>query len=101
MVSLMALEEELTRFGRENELIKKDEDNPQLAIGVKEGDKPSLILFTTFSIEKEKVNTILLDAGFPRLVKIFEVRQIKEIPMTGTGKIQLRKLNELIHAENL
>lgn len=96
MVSLIALEEELTRFGRAEGLIKKEEEKPQLAIGVKEGDKPTLILFTTFQIEKEKVNQILQGAGFPRLVKIFEVRQIKEIPMTGTGKIQLGKLNELI-----
>lgn len=96
MVSLVALEEEITRFGRESGLIKKEEEKPQLAIGVKEGDRPQLILFTTFSIEKEKVNGLLLEAGFPRLVKISEVKQIKEIPMTGTGKIQLRRLRELL-----
>ncbi|NGX51715.1 MAG: Bifunctional protein Aas, partial [Chlamydiae bacterium] len=47
MVSLIALEEELTRYGREHELIKKDEELPQLAIEAKEGERPSLILFTT------------------------------------------------------
>jgi len=101
MISLVALEEELTRFGRENDLIKKDEDLPQLAIEVKEGERPSLILFTTFTFERDKANEILRAAGFPLLVKIAKVLQIKEIPMTGTGKIQLRKLKEMVHAENL
>ncbi|MGE0198357.1 MAG: AMP-binding protein [Simkaniaceae bacterium] len=101
MVSLTAIEEALIRFSREQNLIKNEEEKPQLAIGVQEGERPNLILFTTFSIEKEKVNQVLLERGFPRLVKIAEVRQIPEIPMTGTGKVQLRKLQELVHDKNL
>ena len=100
MVSLTALEEELFSYGKDQGLIQ-EEDKPQLALAVKEGVKPHLILFTTFPIQKERVNEALRRVGFARIVKVSEVRQIEEIPMTGTGKVQLRKLNEMIHVENL
>ncbi|MCP5503526.1 MAG: AMP-binding protein [Chlamydiales bacterium] len=96
MVSLVALEEELTKFARGKGLIKGTEEEPQLAIGVCEGDKPSLILFTTFPLTKEEANAVLKEGGFARIVKVAQCYQIDEIPMTGTGKIQLRRLNELI-----
>ena len=96
MVSLMSLEEELNKIAKERGLIKGTEEGPQLAIGVQEGDKPSLILFTTFPLTKDEANNILKQGGFARIVKLTESYQIDEIPMTGTGKVQLRRLNELI-----
>ncbi len=96
MVSLIALEEELTKFAQEKGLIKGTEQQPQLAIGVSEEDKPKLVLFTTFTLTKEEANTVLRESGFARIVKIADCCQIDEIPMTGTGKIQLRRLSELI-----
>lgn len=96
MVSLVALEEELNTYAKGKGLIKGTEEEPQLAVGVKEGDKPSLILFTTFSLTKEEANSALQTSGFARIVKLAACHQIDEIPMTGTGKIQLRRINELI-----
>ncbi|MBF5059175.1 AMP-binding protein [Candidatus Neptunochlamydia vexilliferae] len=91
MVSLVALEEELGRAAP-----KKREETPQLAIGVHEKDKPQLILFTTFSFTKEEANKALKEGGFPPLVKVAAAYQVDEIPMTGTGKLQLRAIQELV-----
>lgn len=98
MVSLGALEEELVRVAKEKRWISKDEQVPQLAIGVmeRESDKPLLTLFTTFDVSSQQVNRILRDLGFGRIVKIQDVRRIPEIPMTGTGKVQLRRINQMV-----
>lgn len=96
MVSLNALEEELLEIARKNQWIKKAVEGPTLAIGVDEtSDRPAIILFTTFPVTKDLVNMGLRESGFGRIMKITDVRELKEIPMTGTGKIHYRKLNEL------
>ena len=100
MVSLMALEDELNAYAFKQGLMKKDAEEPQLAIGVKEGTKPSLILFTTFDLDKDVANDVLKEAGFARIVKLAGAYQIKEIPMTGTGKVQFRKIRELIEEKH-
>ncbi len=91
MVSLVALEEELGRAAP-----KKEDETPQVAIGVDEKDKPQLILFTTFPFTKEEANKVLKEGGFPPLVKVAAVYQVEEIPITGTGKLQLRAIQELV-----
>jgi len=58
-------------------------------------DKTEIILFSEFPIDLEEVNVLLRDAGFARIVKISKVVVLKEIPLTGTGKIHYRKLDEL------
>lgn len=96
MVSLTAMEEAVLKLSESLNLIDHEEKKPQLAIGFAEGeDRPKLVLFTTFSIDKEKVNSYLSKAGFARIVKISKAVQLEEIPMTGTGKVQFRRLNEL------
>ncbi len=96
MVSLIALEGELAKYAKEKGLIKGTEEEPQLAIDIHEGVRPALILFTTFPFTKEDANNVLKVAGFARIVKVAECYQIDAIPMTGTGKIQLRALSELV-----
>lgn len=98
MVSLVSVEEVLTAFGKEHGWIPKGEETPQLAVGAleKNQEKPLLILFTTFSITKDEVNGALHSSGFGRIIKVSDVHQIPEIPMTGTGKVQLRKISEWI-----
>ena len=98
-MSLGALEEELLLFAKKNKWFQEGkEEKPQLAIAVLEKDieKPILVLFTVFPIKKEDVNAALQAIGFSRIIKIGEVRLIDEIPMTGTGKIQYRRLNEMV-----
>jgi len=101
MVSLTALEEELSMRAREKGWIPKEEETPQLAIGVleKESGKPLLVLFATFAASPQEVNSALRDSGFGRIVKIQRVKQIPEIPMTGTGKVHFRRINEMLEKE--
>ncbi len=96
MISINSLEEELLKIAKnKNWLNSKDEKVP-LAIGVVEhSDRPHLVLFTTFEASKDDVNMALRESGFGRIVKISMVKKLDEIPMTGTGKVQFRRLNEL------
>ncbi|MCB1085353.1 MAG: AMP-binding protein, partial [Chlamydiia bacterium] len=96
MVSLVSLEETLTQFGRKEGRIKEEAETPQVAIGVKEGERPELILFTTFDVTKEEANEVLKSEGFARIVKIAASHKLKEIPITGTGKIQMRSIKQLV-----
>ncbi len=96
MVSLGGLEEEIFKLAYEAEWIPLKAQGPALAVGVKEkeGDKPQVILFTTFAVSKEDVNKALKESGSGRLVKIAEVKQLDQIPLTGTGKTHYRLLEE-------
>lgn len=98
MVSLGGLEEELVRLSQEKHWVKEDQDGPQLAIAVreKESEKPLIVLITTLDIDLEKVNQALKDSGYGRIVKISEVKKVKEIPLTGTGKTHYRLLDEML-----
>ena len=96
MVSLGGLEEELLRLAGEKKWASSGNEGPPLAVSAyeKESDKPQIVLFTTFSITKEDVNEALKGSGYSRLVKIGEVKQLNEIPLTGTGKTHYRFLDE-------
>lgn len=97
MVSLGGLEEELNRLAKEKHWLKGDEEGPALAVSAreKEAEKPTIILFTTFTITKEDVNLALKECGYGRIVKIAEVRTLDQIPLTGTGKTHYRLLDEI------
>ena len=103
MVSLAGLEEELLRLAQEKQWAALKEDGPQLAVAVreKESEKPLLILITTFPVDLEMVNRALKESGYGRLIKIAEVKQVHEIPLTGTGKTHYRLLDEMISHENV
>jgi long-chain-fatty-acid--[acyl-carrier-protein] ligase len=96
MVSLGGLEEELVRLAKEKHWLKEGE-GPALAVSAREpeSDKPSIILFTSFTVSKEDVNAALKECGYGRIVKISEVRVLDQIPLTGTGKTDYRLLDEL------
>ena len=98
MVSLGGLEDELLRLAKEKRWVSGQEEGPPLAVGVrdKEVDKPMIVLFTTFAISKEDVNSALKDCGYGRIVKIAEVRKLDKIPLTGTGKTHYRLLDETL-----
>jgi long-chain-fatty-acid--[acyl-carrier-protein] ligase len=96
MVSLSGIEEELLRVAREKKWLVEQDDKPSLAIAVKEanGDKPLIIVFTTFDVSKDLLNDALREGGFGRIIKIAEVKKIDQIPINGAGKIQYRVLEE-------
>ena len=96
MVSLAGLEEVIS-----HELYlqgNSESDGPQFAIGSKEtGEgKAQIVLFSTVAIERNTVNEMLKNAGFSRLIKVSEVKNLDEIPLTGTGKIDYRFLQTLL-----
>jgi long-chain-fatty-acid--[acyl-carrier-protein] ligase len=99
MVSIGGLEEELLKLAHDRKWVSRLEEGAHpLAIAVeeKESEKPLIILFTTFEIDKETVNEALRECGYGRLIKIAAVRKIEQIPVTGTGKIHYRALDEII-----
>jgi long-chain-fatty-acid--[acyl-carrier-protein] ligase len=102
MVSLGGLEEELNKLAKEKNWLKGDEEGSILAVSAqeKEADKPTIVLFTTFSITKEDVNLALKECGYGRIVKIAEVRVLEQIPLTGTGKTDYRLLDEMKNDQN-
>ena len=95
MVSLMAIESELLHAAADKNWLILDE-GPTLAIIAKDrpGEKPLVILISTFATDVDEVNQTLRDAGFSNLVKVSEVIKMDEIPMMGTGKINYRVLEE-------
>ena len=97
MISLGAIEEVLREDLAKQE--QKTTDTPTIAVCAdeREGRKPEIIVFTTSNlINKERANEILNNAGFSRLIKVSQVRQITEIPILGTGKTNYRHLQTLI-----
>lgn len=92
MFSLAAIEDGIIQAG-----VKKGwkvQEQAAVAVTAKEiaGEKPKITLFTTLPIELEEANRSLREEGFSNLVKIAQVVQIPEIPLTGTGKINYRLL---------
>lgn len=96
MVSLGGLENDLLDLVKEKNWQIQNE-GPSLAITSfqREGDKTEIILFTTFDVSKEEINTALQEKGHGRIVKISNVQKIDQIPLTGTGKTHYRLLDEI------
>ncbi len=98
MISLVAIEEALQEAAKEE--APKDEKQgalPQIAITATaeaEG-RPKLILYSIRPYETMEVNHLLRQKGFSNLVKIDQVKQVKEIPLTATGKVSYRALEKL------
>lgn len=97
MISMGGLEEDLLQIANEKGWVKRKADGPLLAITGKgyESDKPAIVLFTTFDVDREEVNKALKEGGHGRLVKISEIHKLEEIPLTGTGKTHFRLLDEM------
>lgn len=96
MVSLGGVEAELLRLSKENSWCQSPQEGPPLAVIARDGgnQKAEIVLFTTFAVSKELVNQALRETGFGRIVKISEIIQVPEIPLTGTGKTHHRLLEE-------
>lgn len=98
MVSLGALEEELAIWAKDK--APEGDDKPYLAVAAreKEGEKTKLICLATFPLDVFAANSMLREKGFGQIVKLTEAKKVKEIPLTGTGKVHYRKLNEIVNA---
>jgi long-chain-fatty-acid--[acyl-carrier-protein] ligase len=98
MISLGAVEEALSHALKEKG--GGEIEGHSLAVcAEEEGGKARLVLFTVPLIEKEEANEFLKKAGFSNLIKISEVRQVKEIPVLATGKLDYRQLQSFLKKE--
>jgi long-chain-fatty-acid--[acyl-carrier-protein] ligase len=86
MLSLEALETDLRRWAQ-----------CPVAIVARESDgaKPELLLFATRSLERDGVNQALKELGWGRIAKVGRVHQLEGLPLTGTGKVHYRALEEM------
>ncbi len=96
MVSLGGIETELLRIAKEKSWYPLSQEGSPLAVIAREAgnQKGEIVLFATFTVARELINQSLRETGFGRIVKISEVIQVDEIPLTGTGKVHHRLLEE-------
>lgn len=88
---------EMVSLGAVEEAFKKGQGKPSIAIIPNEkGARTTLTLFTSSEITVQKANALLKTAGFSRLVKIAAVKHLSALPLTGTGKIDYRKLESML-----
>ncbi len=92
MISLGGLEEILNQTYP----AKEEKYNFAVCAQEKEGEPSFLAVFTTESLSEKEINHLLKKKGFSRLVKVQKVIQLQEIPITGTGKIDYRKLQGML-----
>lgn len=93
MVSLGLMEEELLLAAKRNHW-PLDPLVPSLAICAeeKEGEKPRVVLFTTFPLEKNVANEELKNSGMSNLIRIAKVQKLPYLPLLGSGKIDYQEL---------
>ena len=95
MVSLGAVEEALQKR------VPSPDGAPSVAVLAQgsEGDgRPKLVAFAAGELSVETANATLKIAGFPPLVHISETRQIKSLPVLGSGKTDYQELKGSLQA---
>jgi len=93
MVSLSAVEEALQMH------LPSVDGAPTVALlpkGAEGETRPLLILFAAGKITRDQANQILHSSGFPHLVHIAEVRDMRSIPLLGSGKTDYQSLKALL-----
>lgn len=92
MVSLGAIESEL------QEKFKKKDFQPIFVVCPLEADaeKTRLAVMSNVETSKDELNEILKLSGFGRIVKIFSHHYMEKIPVMGTGKIDYRRIDDII-----
>lgn len=96
MISLTAIEMAIQTTGIKRKIIDKEDNVPVCVMADETQKKPRLVLFTKYNIDLDLANSILKEAGFARIYRIYEVRYIQEMPVLGTGKTSFRKLQEML-----
>lgn len=102
MVSFAAVEGEINALAEKNKWVDPEDTAVHFVVAAKgeNDDKASLVVVTSVSdIDKVELNKALREAGFSNIVRISDVIKVDEIPMTGTGKVALKKIADLIAGE--
>lgn len=93
MISLGAVEEALQKR------VPNTDGAPSVAVLAQgtEGDgRPRLIAFAAGALSLESAHMCLREAGFPHIVHISEVRELKALPVLGTGKTDYQGLKAML-----
>jgi long-chain-fatty-acid--[acyl-carrier-protein] ligase len=93
MVSLGAIEEALAQV-----LAPKGDGAPVISIAaIGEGgtQRPTIVAVTSLEVTQDSINEILRSRGFPPLVHVGKVVRVKEVPLLGSGKLDLKQINNL------
>jgi long-chain-fatty-acid--[acyl-carrier-protein] ligase len=93
MISLGAIEEALQKR------VPSTDGAPSVAVLAQgtEGDgRPKLIAFAAGALSLESANVCLREASFPHIVHIAEVRELKTLPVLGTGKTDYQGLKTML-----
>jgi long-chain-fatty-acid--[acyl-carrier-protein] ligase len=94
MISLPALEEPFERQ------YPPTQDGPRVAVeGIEHDNSRQIVLFTTEPLTLQEANARLLAEGFRGVMRLDEVRQVKAIPVLGTGKTDYKALRAQLTAE--
>lgn len=92
MISLPAIETTLLK-----EIVQQSESGPILAVEATPADShPEIVLFTTKNLDREKINTMLKNAGLSALHNIRRLIKIDSIPVLGTGKTDYKVLQQML-----
>jgi long-chain-fatty-acid--[acyl-carrier-protein] ligase len=91
MISLSAIEQVLLGA------VPAEHPVPAVALKAREevGQKTTLHAFVTFPLTLEEANQMIKAAGFSNLARLTSVRQLKELPLLGSGKINYRGLPDV------
>jgi len=94
MISLGAIEDALLGVAKEKNWFFPEEGPPfAMCSWEPEGERPQLILLSRSEIPVDEINDTLKKEGFSNLYRISKVKLVDEIPITGTGKGLISKLN--------
>jgi acyl-[acyl-carrier-protein]-phospholipid O-acyltransferase/long-chain-fatty-acid--[acyl-carrier-protein] ligase len=94
MLSLPAIESALAHLADQ-----RTEDGPSLAVVALGNDASTkLILCTTISVDRERANREIRNAGLSPLHSIHRVILMAELPVLGTGKTDYRSLQEKLES---
>ncbi len=95
MISLVAIENELASKFLDPDVQPIFVVSPLEA----EDEKTKLAVMTNKKTNKDELNEILKESGFGRIVKISSLHYAEKIPVMGNGKIDFRKIDEIIKSE--
>jgi long-chain-fatty-acid--[acyl-carrier-protein] ligase len=93
MISLQALEDTLLQLSPSRD----DEQEFLVAVVAYEppdGARPIIGLYSTVHLDLDVVNLFLREQGFSTIAKINSIEVVAELPMLGTGKCDVRRLQE-------
>jgi long-chain-fatty-acid--[acyl-carrier-protein] ligase len=95
MVSLAAIEEAVLDLAVQKNW-STHKEGPLVAVCAQEknGEKPKIFLFTKYDTTTDEINKSLQAQGFSNLVRVSSVKQVVDIPIMGSGKINYRALED-------